>query len=64
MTPTVGHQLNVPPVHMSCLVGGLAANRDLLGFVKGHLAADLTGFPCVVVADVGLDGQLVRLWDE
>lgn len=57
MTPTAGHQFDVPSVHESYLVVGLAAHCDLLRLVEGHLAPHLAGFTSLAVGDVGQDAQ-------
>lgn len=62
MTPTAGHQFDVSSVNKPCLVAGLTADCDLLGLVEDHLAPHLTGFTSLIVAHVGLDAQLLRLW--
>lgn len=64
MTPTAGHQFDVPPVHESHLVAGLAANGDVLRFVEGHLALHPAGLACGADADVGLDAQHLWLRDQ
>lgn len=62
VTPTVGHQFDVPSVEDSCLVAGLAAHCDLLGLVEGHLAPHLAGFTSLAVADIAPDAQHLWLW--
>lgn len=57
-TPTAGHQFDVPPVE-PVLVGGLTADRDVLGFEEGHLAPHLVGSRRL--GDVGLDAQQLRI---
>lgn len=64
MTPTAGHQFDVPPVHESHLVAGLAANGDVLRLVEGHLALHPAGLACGADADVGLDAQHLWLRDQ
>lgn len=64
VTPTAGHQLDIPPVHQSRLVAGLAAQRHLLGLVEGHLAAHLAGFTSLAEGDVAPDAQHLGLGDE
>ena len=53
-TPTVRHKLDIAPVQPS-LIPGLTAHHDLLGFVEGHLAANLADLSRFIVADIGLD---------
>lgn len=64
MTPTAGHQFDVPPVRESHLVVGLAANGDMLRLVEGHLALHPAGLTCGADANIGLDAQHLRLRDQ
>lgn len=61
MTPTAGHQFDVPPVRGSVSAAGLAADCDVLRLVEGHLTPHLAGLARGAEADVGLDVQRVRL---
>lgn len=62
MTRTAGHQFDVSSVEESCLVAGLTAHCDLLGFVEGHLAQHLADFTSLSVADIVADTQHLWLW--
>lgn len=59
LTPTAGHQFDVPPVNESILVGSLTADSDVLRFKEGHLAPDLVG--PTPLGDVGVDAQQLRI---
>lgn len=60
MTPTAGHQFDVPPLAAAVWVERLAAHCDVLRLVEGHLAPHLAGLALGTDADVGLDAQHVR----
>lgn len=64
VTPTAGHQFDVPRVRGSHFVVGLAANGDVLRLVEGHLALHPAGLACGADADVGLDAQHLWLRDQ
>lgn len=61
MTPTAGHQFDVPPVPDSIWVEGLAADGDVLRLVEGHLTPHRAGLARGADANVVLDAQHVRL---
>lgn len=61
MTPTAGHQFDVPPVPDSISVEGLAADGDVLRLVEGHLTPHCAGLARGADANVVLDAQHVRL---
>lgn len=61
MTPTTGHQFDVPPVNVAHLVAGLAANCDPLRLVESHLAPHLAGFTRRAVAHILPNVQNLRL---
>lgn len=61
MTPTAGHQFDLPPVPDSVRVEGLAADGDVLRLVEGHLAPHRAGLARGDDANVGLDAQHIRL---
>lgn len=61
-TPTAGHQFDFPRADVPDLVGGLAANCDLVRLVEDCLARHHADFTRLVVADIGLDAHHPWLW--
>lgn len=59
MTPTAGHQFDIPCVPESISVEGLAADGDVLGLVEGHLAPHRAGLAHRADTNIGLDTQHV-----
>lgn len=64
VTPTAGHQLDVSSADQPSLVDGFAAHCDVLRRVEDHVAPHLADFTRAVVGHVGVDAQLLRLWDQ